>query len=53
MRREHLIPDAQARAQAAIDLAKNDEQIAVLSFDKRYAVISRFTNDKNRLRFED
>jgi len=50
MRREHLIPDAQRRAEAAVDEAKNDEQIAVLSFDKRYTVVSRFTNDKNRLR---
>jgi aerotolerance regulator-like protein/VWA domain-containing protein/putative glutamine amidotransferase len=50
MRREHLIPDARRRAEAAIDLAKNDEQIAVLSFDKRYAVVTRFTADKNRLR---
>ncbi|HEX6283784.1 MAG TPA: VWA domain-containing protein, partial [Pyrinomonadaceae bacterium] len=29
--------------------APSDEQIAVLSFDKRYAVINRFTSDKNRL----
>ena len=50
MRREHLIPDAQSRAETTIDLAKNDEQIAVLSFDKRYTVITRFTADKNRLR---
>src|SRR4026209_125120 len=42
MRREHLIPNAQRRAEAAIDLATNDEQIAVLSFDKRCAVINRF-----------
>ena len=50
MHREHLIPDAQRRAQDAVDEAKNDEQIAVLSFDKRYTVVSRFTADKNRLR---
>lgn len=50
MLREHLTPDAQRRAAAAIDEAKNDEQIAVLTFDKRYTVINRFTNDKNRLR---
>jgi Aerotolerance regulator N-terminal/von Willebrand factor type A domain/Putative glutamine amidotransferase len=50
MLREHLIPDARSRAEAAIDLAKNGEQIAVLSFDKRYTVVSRFTADKNRLR---
>lgn len=50
MRRENFFAEAQRRAEAAIDEARNDEQIAVLSFDKRYAVSSRFTNDKNRLR---
>ncbi len=50
MRREDLFVEAQRRAEAAIDEARNDEQIAVLSFDKRYAVSNRFTADKNRLR---
>lgn len=50
MRRENLFSEAQRRAEAAIDDAANDEQIALLSFDKRYTVINRFTNDKNRLR---
>ena len=50
MRRENFFAEAQNRADAAIDDARNDEQIAVLSFDKRYAVLNRFTNDKNRLR---
>ncbi|HSK64888.1 MAG TPA: VWA domain-containing protein, partial [Pyrinomonadaceae bacterium] len=50
MRRDNLFPEAQRRAEAAIDDAANDEQIALLSFDKRYAVVNRFTNDKNRLR---
>src|SRR6185369_7692330 len=50
MRRENLFAEAQRRAEATIDEAKNDEQIAVLSFDKRYSVANRFTNDKNRLR---
>ena len=49
MRRENLFAEAQRRAEGAIDEARSDEQIAVLSFDKRYAVINRFTNDKNRL----
>jgi hypothetical protein len=48
MRRENLFAEAQRRAQSAIDEARNDEQIAVLSFDKRYAVANRFTADKNR-----
>jgi hypothetical protein len=50
MRRENLFAEAQNRAEAAIDDARGDEQMAVLSFDKRYAVLNRFTNDKNRLR---
>jgi aerotolerance regulator-like protein/VWA domain-containing protein/putative glutamine amidotransferase len=50
MRREDLFAVAQRRAEGAIDEARNDEQIALLSFDKRYAVINRFTGDKNRLR---
>src|SRR5919106_6290967 len=49
MRRENLFAEAQRRAEATIDEARADEQIAVLSFDKRYAVINRFTTDKNRL----
>ncbi len=49
MRREDLFAEAQRRAETAIDDARNQEQIALLSFDKRYAVINRFTNDKNRL----
>ena len=49
MRRENFFAEAQRRAEGAIDEARPDEQIAVLSFDKRYAVINRFTNDKNRL----
>ena len=49
MRREPLFSEALKRAEAAVDDARNDEQLAVLSFDKRYAVVNRFTNDKNRL----
>ena len=49
MRRDNLFTEAQRRAEIAIDEAANDEQIALLSFDKRYAVINRFTNEKNRL----
>jgi von Willebrand factor type A domain/Aerotolerance regulator N-terminal len=50
MRRENFFAEAQQSAENAIDDARNDEQIALLSFDKRYAVMNRFTNDKNRLR---
>ena len=49
MRREPLFNEALKRAEAAVDEARNDEQLAVLSFDKRYAVVNRFTADKNRL----
>jgi len=49
MRRETLFSEALKRAEAAVDDARSDEQLAVLSFDKRYVVVNRFTNDKNRL----
>jgi len=50
MRREPLFNEALKRAEAVVDDARNDEQLALLSFDKRYAVINRFTVDKGRLR---
>ena len=50
MRREPLFNEALKRAEAAVDEARIDEQLTVLSFDKRYAVVNRFTSDKNRLR---
>ena len=50
MRREGLFAEAQKRAEGALDEARNDEQIAVMSFDKRYTVLNRFVVDKNRLR---
>ncbi len=51
MRRENFFAEAQRRAESAIDEARGDEQIALMSFDKRYSVINRFVTDKNRLRF--
>src|SRR6185503_19923415 len=50
MRREQLFAEAQQCAETAVDDARNDEQIALLSFDKRYTVINRFTSDKTRTR---
>ena len=50
MRREGLFAEAQKRAETALDDARNDEQIALVSFDKRYTVINRFLADKNRVR---
>lgn len=50
MRRENLFAEAQRRAEAALDEARNDEQVALVSFDKRYTVINRFLADKNRVR---
>ena len=51
MRRENLFAEAQRRAEGALDEARNDEQVALVSFDKRYTVINRFLTDKNRVRF--
>jgi len=50
MRREGMFAEAQHRAETALDEARNDEQIALVSFDKRYTVINRFLADKNRVR---
>src|SRR5688572_10733010 len=50
MRREGLFPEAQRRAQSALDDARNDEQIALVSFDRRYTVVNRFIADRNRVR---
>ena len=50
MRREQMFAEAQRRAEATVDEARTDEQVALLSFDKRYTVVNRFSNDKNRLR---
>src|SRR5919206_736292 len=50
MRRENLFTEAQRRAEGALDEARNDELIALMSFDKRYTVINRFLTDKNRVR---
>jgi len=50
MRREGLFAEAQRRAEAALDDARNNEQIALVSFDKRYSVINRFIADKSRVR---
>ena len=50
MRREALFAEAQRRAEAALDETRTDEQVALLSFDKRYTVVNRFTTDRNRLR---
>jgi hypothetical protein len=50
MSRDQLFADAQRKAESAVDDSRTDEQIALLSFDKRYAVINRFIADKNRVR---
>jgi hypothetical protein len=51
MRREGMFAEAQRRAETAVDDARHDEQIALMSFDKRYTVINRFVSDKNRVAF--
>src|ERR1041385_3449539 len=50
MRREGMFAEAQKRAESALDEARNDEQVALMSCDKRYTVLSRFVTDKNKLR---
>jgi hypothetical protein len=50
LRREGMFAEAQRRAETALDDARNDEQVALVSFDKRYTVINRFLADKNRVR---
>ncbi len=50
LRREPLFAEAQRRVETVLDEARIDEQLALVSFDKRYTVLNRFTNDKNRLR---
>ncbi|HEY0366447.1 MAG TPA: BatA domain-containing protein, partial [Pyrinomonadaceae bacterium] len=50
MRREGMFAEAQRRAEAALDEARNDEQVALVSFDKRYTVLNRFVADKNKVR---
>jgi hypothetical protein len=50
MRREGLFAEAQRRAESVLDDARNNEQIALMSFDKRYTVLNRFLTDKNRIR---
>jgi hypothetical protein len=49
MRREQLFGEAMRRAETVITEAGNDEQVALLSFGKRFEVLHRFTNDKNKL----
>jgi hypothetical protein len=51
MRRDQFFADAQRFADTTIDGARSDEQIALMSFDKRYTVVNRFVTDKNRIRF--
>ena len=51
MRREQMFADAQSKAEKTIDDAPVNEQIALVSFDKRYTVLNRFITDKNRVRF--
>ena len=49
MRREQLFANAQSRAEAAINDAASNEQLAVVTFGNRYNLVNRFTNDRNRL----
>jgi len=48
MRRGQLFTNAQARAESAVADAPSNDQLAILTFDKRYNVVNRFTTDRNR-----
>ncbi len=50
MSRENLFAEAKRRAEAALDEARIGEQVALLTFDKRYTVVNRFTNDQTKIR---
>lgn len=50
MRREQLFALAQRRAESTIDDAREGDRLALVSFGKRYEVISRFTADKTKIR---
>ena len=50
MRREGLFAEAQRRAESALEEARINEQVALVSFDKRYTVINRFATDKTKVR---
>lgn len=50
MRREQMFAAAVQRAGSMIDEARSEERLALMTFGDRYEVISRFTNDKSRLR---
>jgi hypothetical protein len=50
MRREQLFAEAKRRAESTIDNVRAGDQLALMSFGKRYEVISRFTTDRNNLR---
>ena len=50
MRRGQFFKEAQRRAEAIVDDARFGETVAVLGFDKRYALANRFSADKDQLR---
>lgn len=50
MRREDLFAEAQRRAEATIDDSRNEDQLALVSFGRRYELINRFTTDKTKIR---
>ncbi len=50
MRRQDLFAEAQRRAEATIDGARDADRLALVSFGRRYEIIDRFTTDKNKIR---
>jgi hypothetical protein len=51
MQRDNMFSEAQKRAETVVDDARNDELLALVSFDRRYTVVNRFLADKNRVKF--
>lgn len=50
MRRERLFAEAQQRAESIIDEAGPADRLALVSFGRRYEIISRFTAEKDKVR---
>src|SRR5678815_2569027 len=48
MRRGQLFANAQARAEAAVNDAPANDQVAVVTFGNRYNLVNKFSNERNR-----
>ena len=50
MRRQQMFADAQRRAETLITEAGQNDRLALVSFGKRFELLSRFTKDKSKVR---